>query len=66
MLDESGNQNSSDGSQKTKKDLPHLRLDRREKGKRNSLQKEVKGYWTNNLLRWAKKYHYDWILEHLG
>jgi hypothetical protein len=26
----------------------------------------VKGYWTNNLLRWAKKYHLDWINENFS
>jgi hypothetical protein len=63
ISDQNGEQNSSDSSQKSKKNLPHLRMDRRTKGKRNHLQQEVKGYWTNNLLRWAKKYHLDWILQ---
>ena len=63
---QSSEQNSSEDSQRSKKNLPHLRMDRRRKGERNHLQKEVNGYWTNNLLRWAKKYHLDWIIENLG
>lgn len=58
-------QNSSEDSQKSKKNLPHLKMDRRRKGERNHLQKDMNGYWTNNLLRWAKKYHFDWIIENL-
>jgi hypothetical protein len=57
---------SSEDSQKSKKNLPHLKMDRRRKGERNSLQKDMNGYWTNNLLRWAKKYHLDWIIENLN
>lgn len=41
-------------------------MDRRRKGERNHLQKDMNGYWTNNLLRWAKKYHLDWIIENLN
>ncbi len=51
---------------KATKDLKHLKGKRRRKGERNKLQQAVDGYWTKNLLPFAKKHHFDHIEKYKG
>jgi hypothetical protein len=44
---------------------PHLKRQRRKRGKKNSLEKTVKGYWTKNFLQYGKKVHFSFLKKML-
>lgn len=60
---------SQSGSQKQKKiqkSYDHVKGKRRPKGEKNSYQAKVNGYWTKNILPFAKKPHFDFIEASFG